>query len=86
MSWARIKEIEVDHRIPLEFGNPLFEEKIARFHYLNCQPMWALENAAKGSRFIGRSGEEIYELPTPLTFEPHKITDDDLAELLGFTL
>ena len=83
MSWARIGEIEIDHRIPIKFGNPTLEGKVARLHYLNCQPMWHQENKTKGDRYIGRPGEEIYELPQAAP-EPH-ISDDELFELLGFT-
>jgi len=86
MDWARISEIEIDHRIPINFGDSTLEEKITRLHHLNCQPLWLKDNRSKGSRYIGRPGEQLYELPAPLAPEPENITDDDLAELLGFAL
>ena len=89
MSWARIGEIDIDHRIPIGFGNPTLEQKIARLHYLNCQPMWRHENKAKGLKFIGRPNEELYELPKatpelPQAAPEQHISDDELFELLGF--
>ena len=81
MSWARISEIDIDHRIPIEFGSPSIDEKLARLHYLNCQPLWSLDNQVKNRRYIGRPGEEVYDKPTPTHC---RLTDEELVELLGF--
>ena len=44
MSWGRINEIEIDHRVPISYPGvsgdpPTLEEKVARLHYLNCTPL-----------------------------------------------
>lgn len=48
----------IDHTIPLMYidadGSPPTLEDIAtRLHYTNTRPMWALENIAKGNRYVG---------------------------------
>ena len=84
MSWARISEIDIDHRIPIGYkgiagGPPTLEEKVARLNFLNCQPMWAADNMVKGNRWAD---------PLPAAEKPPALTltDDELAELLGFAL
>ncbi len=82
MCWARISEIEIDHRIPIEYpgvagGHPTLEEKVARLNYLNCQPLWVADNRAKGNRWAD---------PLPETPQLHALTDADIAELIGFSL
>jgi len=42
----------IDHIVPLKYGNPTLEETIERLHWKNTQAMWADENIAKGNRFI----------------------------------
>ena len=84
MSWARISEIEIDHRVPIGYkgvagGSPTLEEKVARLSYLNCQPLWAADNMRKGNRWA----DPLLEAPKP---QPQGLTDDELAELLGFAL
>jgi len=82
MSWARISEIEIDHRMPIGYkgvagGSPTLEEKVARLDYRNCQPLWAADNMAKGNRWA----DPLPEAPQPLM-----LTDDNIDELLGFAL
>lgn len=55
MSWDRISEIHIDHIIPLSSANSIQEmEKLC--NYKNLQPLWAIENLKKGSKYE-RSGE-----------------------------
>ena len=84
MCWARIGEIEIDHRTPIEYegvagGPPTLEEKVARLKFLNCQPLWVGDNRAKGNRWAD-------PLPPAETAKSLTLTDDDLEELFGFTL
>ena len=53
ISWENQGEWHIDHIIPLKFENPSVEEVILRLHWENTQPLWALDNIAKGNRFIG---------------------------------
>ena len=81
MFGPRISEIDIDHRVPIEYpgaagGPPTLEEKVARFDYRNCQPLWAADNLAKGNRWAD---------PLPEAQEPAP-KEDDLTELLGLTL
>ena len=48
----------IDHITPLKYGAPTLEEMVERLHYTNTQPMWASDNMAKGSRYVGRPGDE----------------------------
>ena len=55
MNWARIGEIEIDHRVPIGYpgaagGPPTLDKKVARLDYRNCQPLWAMDNWVKGNR------------------------------------
>ena len=54
---------------------------LSRLDYRNCQPMWVADNKAKGNRWAD---------PLPEAHEPQPpaptLTDDELAELLGFAL
>ena len=82
MCWARISEIDIDHRTPIAYpgvagGPPTLEEKVARLDYRNCQPMWAADNMAKGNRWADPPAE---------TEKPQALTDADIEELLGFAL
>ena len=43
----------IDHITPIKYCNPTIEEVVERLHWTNTQPMWALENIAKGNRLIG---------------------------------
>ena len=84
MCWPRISEIDIDHRVPIEYkgvagGPPTLEEKVARLNYLNCQPLWMADNRAKGNRWAD-------PLPPAETAKGLTLTDDELAELLGFAL
>lgn len=49
MSWDRLGEIEIDHRIPLASAQTE-EELIALCHYTNLQPLWAEHNRSKGAK------------------------------------
>ena len=50
MTWERISEIHIDHRLPLSAANTE-EELLALNHYSNLQPMWAKDNLAKGDNY-----------------------------------
>ena len=77
MCWERIGEIHIDHRIPIEYGNPTLEEKLERLNFMNCSPMWAYKNMAKGSRWADCPLKE-----TPNLIKD-QLKDDELIELLG---
>ena len=53
MTWENYGHWHIDHIIPIKYENPTMEEIIPRLHYLNTQPLWAIENIAKGNRYIG---------------------------------
>lgn len=54
MNWENYGSIwHIDHIIPIAYNKPSKEEVIKRLHYLNTQPLWALENIKKGNRYIG---------------------------------
>ena len=81
MCWERLGEIDIDHCIPVEYpgaagGKPTLDEKVARLHYRNCQPLWSRDNRLKGNRWADPQ-------PKP---EPQQeyLTDAELAEVLGF--
>jgi len=48
MGWNNAGEWHVDHIKPIGHKDVPREERIRRLHYLNTQPLWALENAKKG--------------------------------------
>ena len=39
MLWDNHGEWHIDHKIPLEYNKPSFEEVIQRLHYTNTQPI-----------------------------------------------
>lgn len=89
MTWARIGEIDIDHRVPIEYpgaagGPPTLEEKVARLDYRNCQPLWAPDNRAKGNRWADEPLPEAPqpEPPAPTPKIPH-LTDDEVTTLLA---
>lgn len=49
MSWENMGEWQVDHIIPLASAKSI-GEVIKLSHYTNLQPLWALDNARKGSK------------------------------------
>lgn len=63
MNWDNHGSVwHVDHIIPLKYEvytgadssrPPTLQEIIHRFHYLNCQPLYADVNMSKGNRYIG---------------------------------
>jgi len=54
MSWDNYGvDWQIDHIIPIKYGNPSLDDVIQRLHYTNTQPLWSSENAAKGNRYIG---------------------------------
>ncbi len=83
MSWIRMGEIEIDHRTPLSYpgvsgGPPTPEEKVVRLHYLNCSPLWQLDNRVKHNHYA--------EDPLPAPAEPPKtpqLSDDEVTDLLA---
>jgi hypothetical protein len=83
MSWARITEIDIDHRVPIEYPGatgdpPTLDEKVARLDYRNCQPLWVLDNKRKGNRWA----DPPLELPLIEVPKGPELTDDELTELL----
>ena len=85
MCWARIDEIDIDHRVPVCYpgadgGRPTLEERVSRFDYCNCQPLWAQDNRAKGNRHADEP------VPQPAPAEAPKtpqLTDDEITDLLA---
>jgi hypothetical protein len=78
MAWARIAEIDIDHRVPIRYpgaagGPPTQEEVLARLDYRNCQPLWRADNHAKGNRWAD-------ELPAPADLL--RLTDADVDAIL----
>lgn len=53
MSWDNCGQWHFDHIIPIAYDNPTFEEQVARLHYTNLQPLWAVDNISKSNRYIG---------------------------------
>ena len=53
MNWENYGEWHIDHIIPLKYENPTLEETIERLHWINTQPLWAVDNFTKGNRFVG---------------------------------
>lgn len=51
MSWGRMKEIHIDHIIPLVTA--ITEEDVIRlYHYSNLRPLWAVDNMKKGGKLL----------------------------------
>tara|TARA_R110000772_G_scaffold235371_1_gene347011 strand:- start:36 stop:809 length:774 start_codon:yes stop_codon:yes gene_type:complete len=50
MSWQRMSDIHIDHRLPVSAANTE-AELLALNHYTNLQPMWAAENMAKSDSY-----------------------------------
>ena len=50
MSWERMSEIHIDHRLPVSAATTE-EELLALNHYRNLQPMWASDNLAKSDSY-----------------------------------
>ena len=49
MGWHRIKEIHIDHKIPVSSART--EEDVIRLnHYTNFQPLWARDNHRKSNK------------------------------------
>ena len=44
---------DIDHIIPIASGKTE-GELLKLFHYTNLQPLWAMDNILKGSKFIGK--------------------------------
>ena len=47
--------IDIDHIVPIKYrgvdeGEPTINEMIQRLHYLNCQPLWRIENKVKSNK------------------------------------
>ena len=75
---------QIDHVVPIKYpgangGPPTIEEVARRLHWTNCQPMWEVENIAKGNHFIGRAR------PTqaPAKPEPPGLNDAEMTEILA---
>ena len=49
MSWDRMGEIHIDHRLPLAAGETE-DEVLVLAHHRNLQPMWAHDNLSKGDK------------------------------------
>ena len=50
MSWERMSEIHIDHRLPLSAATTE-AELLALNHHSNLQPLWKSDNLAKGSSY-----------------------------------
>jgi len=50
MSWERIAEIHIDHRLPVSAATTE-AEMLALNHHRNLQPMWAKDNLAKSDSY-----------------------------------
>ena len=57
MNWDNYGEWHIDHIKPLKYREegelPSLEELTRRCHYTNLQPLWAVDNIAKGNRWVG---------------------------------
>ena len=51
MTWENQGEWHIDHILPIGICDTQ-EEIIARCHYKNLQPLWAIDNLKKGSKII----------------------------------
>ena len=58
MTWDNYGQWHIYHIVPLKYGAPTLEEMVERLHYTNTQPLWASENRAKGSRYVGRPDDQ----------------------------
>ena len=90
MTWARITEIQIDHRVPIRYpgvtgGPPTLEEMVARLDYRNCQPLWTADNHAKGNRRVDAPqapaafADADVDAPQALT----ALTDADIDAILA---
>jgi hypothetical protein len=50
MSWQRMDDIHIDHRLPVSAANTE-EELLVLNHHRNLQPMWATDNLAKSDSY-----------------------------------
>jgi hypothetical protein len=58
MSWENYgEEWQIDHIIPIAYGNPTLDEIIQRLHYTNTQPLSVEENCKKGNRYISKMSD-----------------------------
>lgn len=53
MTWGNYGKWHADHFIPLSSGQTK-EEMIQLCHYMNLQPLWALDNLRKGKKILSR--------------------------------
>ena len=54
MSWDNRREWNVDHIVPISFGNTFVEMKYLN-HYTNLQPLWRIENLNKSNKIDERN-------------------------------
>ena len=53
MTWENYGEWEIDHKRPLAaFNLGDHTERLAAFHYSNCQPLWKIENRMKNAKIV----------------------------------
>lgn len=49
MSWDKLGEIHIDHKIPISYAKT--EEELYKLnHYTNLQPLWAIDNIRKSNK------------------------------------
>ena len=60
MSWERRSEWHIDHILPLSAAKTEEEMKML-WHYTNMQPMWAIDNWAKGGKYCPVELEEFFK-------------------------
>lgn len=54
MCWENYGKWEIDHRVPVSrYDMTQKAQRLAAFHYSNCQPLWQSENRSKCDNFIG---------------------------------
>lgn len=54
MTWKNYGKWQIDHIVPIKFNNPTLQQVIARLHYTNTQPLWKVDNLAKGNKYCGK--------------------------------
>ena len=65
MSWQRMDEIHIDHRLPLSAANTE-EELLLLNHHRNLQPLWATDNLTKSDSYCPKELASYFKkhLPT----------------------
>jgi len=63
MTWENRGDWHIDHKVPIWYTQdgitPSDSEIYRRLHYTNTQPLWAVDNLVKGSRYIGHPDDTV---------------------------